>query len=771
VASIDNPGALGSTSVPDYPSPRGEALIGLGVAGLVACVATVPLWTNSFFYFADDFQTFFMPTFAEIARQLKSSSFPFSTPRSWYGGAILAEYQFAVFNPVSLVLYLIIDNVRRLEQAAAIYAVFHIALLSGGLFTLCRTLRIARPEAATAAIAGSTSMWVIYWGAQTWICALVGIAWLPWAFAALVWAYRDSRFVALGALATTLALISGWPFTIVALGIAVAIGTGADFALRHRVRPCARVCFAMVVGACLAAPALFPLWFYLEESTRLRGSLTGELSAGFDTLLAAGVPVFPETWRIFGGTERLTYSPPMQYATWFLPAVLVNANWTALTRDKAPTAVILILLVAAFGALSTFATGWHFRMPFRLLPYYHISLTVLAAWLITHGRTTLSSGQIWRVGRTWMALAIPFGLAMANAGGPNSEQAVWIAALCLTALLCRWAQLALPRYWLVVPVVSHAAIFVVLTTSIPENGMVAHWRVMPTKPVEAAKPADAVRQLTLFQPIGKDGSFGLGRKLDAAFWTEIGPGNTAMYQGVESVNGYSAVQPRGFKDTLCFDYMGASCPNIAERLFRKEPSTGHAVIDLLRIERVVAQKGRLAASFAAQAGPAWTRTETRSFSEVFVRAAPLSGPRRLSVVPPGATLIPVARPAGRETYLIKAGQSGGTLVLAQPWYPGLRAYLDGQALSVRPLLNLLPSIELPPGRQGQLVIAYRPAGLDLGISVAALGLALLFFAYLAAGSPSVARWRLAGRRSPVFAEVRVQRRGGAPDGFDARRGP
>lgn len=145
----------------EAPARWGDAAAGLLVGIGAASTAALPLLGNPYFYFADDFQTFFLPIFQEIARQLKSGHFPLMTDRTWYGGALLAEYQFAVFNPISLALYVVIDYFDRLDRAAAAYALFHISVLAGGIFTLCRGLRIGRPEAAVAALAGSTSMWVI----------------------------------------------------------------------------------------------------------------------------------------------------------------------------------------------------------------------------------------------------------------------------------------------------------------------------------------------------------------------------------------------------------------------------------------------------------------------------------------------------------------------------------------------------------------------------------------------------------------------------------
>jgi hypothetical protein len=47
-----------------------------------------------------------MPDFREIARLLGQGHFPLVSDRLWNGGAFLQEHQLAVFNPVSMLLYL-----------------------------------------------------------------------------------------------------------------------------------------------------------------------------------------------------------------------------------------------------------------------------------------------------------------------------------------------------------------------------------------------------------------------------------------------------------------------------------------------------------------------------------------------------------------------------------------------------------------------------------------------------------------------------------------
>jgi hypothetical protein len=155
----------------------------LAVAAIAAAAAALPLLVNGYFYYADDNQTYFTPMFGEIARLLEAGEFPLSTDRVWYGGAILAEYQYGVFNPVCLLLLLIAHRFGDLAQAAAFYAIAHYAIFAAGSYVLGLALGFPRRAALTGACLAISSTWLLYWGAGNWIPALVSISYVPWCLA------------------------------------------------------------------------------------------------------------------------------------------------------------------------------------------------------------------------------------------------------------------------------------------------------------------------------------------------------------------------------------------------------------------------------------------------------------------------------------------------------------------------------------------------------------------------------------------------------------
>ena len=63
---------------------------------------------------------------------------------------------------------------------------------------------------------------------------------------------------------------------------------------------------------------------------------------------------------------------------------------------------------------------------------------------------------------------------------------------------------------------------------------------------------------------------------------------------------------------------------------------------------------------------------------------------------------------------------GGNRLIAfsRPYFCGYRAWINGRALPVRSIRNLIPLVEIPRGARGNIVLAYRPSWLIYGGAVA-----------------------------------------------------
>jgi hypothetical protein len=500
-------------------------------AAVAVAVAATALVVSPGFFLTDDYAAQFMPAFREIARLLAHGQFPLLSDRIWSGGALLQEYQYAVFNPVSLALYALIGRSNDLALGAAIYSLAHIAVLAGGTYVLCRVLGCARRHAFLVAVVAPLSDWVFYWGAADWIPALVSLAWLVWAWAFLILTYRRPAYAPAAAAMTAMTLLSGWPFADFALLVSALVAGRLLLASQPggRLRAAAWPALALAAGGLIAMPAILPLAFYAAFTQR--PPVEGHWATDLTGLLQFGMPFVQVRWGSFSPAEYESVSQPIVYAAWFAPLVLAGANWKRLLANRA---VWLVLgSAAAFAALSMISHIGLLRWMFRLLPYYQLAVLVLAAMALTQ---VDEDGQAWSFDRLALVIAaevwLAFGqtrtlalvyLAVAYAFGALA----WISARFKTRRDLRWTALALT---------TSVAVFWLTLWQASIGGWPQYprpWRQMTVASSSTAANVSGPIRFELAHPPSPTSDPGL------AFWETYANGNTALYKTGGSIGGYS----------------------------------------------------------------------------------------------------------------------------------------------------------------------------------------------------------------------------------------
>ena len=71
--------------------------------------------------------------------------------------------------------------------------------------------------------------------------------------------------------------------------------------------------------------------------------------------------------------------------------------------------------------------------------------------------------------------------------------------------------------------------------------------------------------------------------------------------------------------------------------------------------------------------------------------------------------------------------AGGWLLLADSYYPGWAAYVDGEQRTVYPAQGLLRAVQLPAGAE-LVEFVYQPTSFYVGVGLTLLGLALMLWA-------------------------------------------
>jgi hypothetical protein len=692
------------------------------IAGLMCLtVALYPTLINQAFYFIDDYQLQFAPMFIEVGRLLADGTFPLMTDRSWYGGAILAEYQYGVLNPISLLLYFAFNfGFWNLQTAATFFSLAHLFILSTGIFYFCAEFGCNRSEATVASITGCTSTWILYWCAADWIPGLVSLSWWPWALALLSRSAEGHRAIFPAAIFTALLLLSGWPFSDLALLIAAGIIALFSMRSRQNLSGTLRICVALTLGVGLAMPAIMPLWFFVQEGGRdLPLETQNAWRPALEGLLAFGFPSFLTVWRTFELRYEFLLSPPMLYAGWFLPLILLKTNWRRSLLDDRH-GLSLFAMATAFFVLSLLPGFGNFRYPFRWIPYFHLSIIFLCFWAI--GKERHLHGSIGLGSFLWFCATIICGFVLAIGNSPGLfilHGSFLLLLLGLTAALVfiiRKPDQYSNNQALGIFALGQLLIFMAMVNIWPTNDRVANWHLPASRAVYTQQPEyRQIRQLSLYNDIQPMSS-------DELWWTEVmSGGNVNLLFGTAALNGYSPIRPAHLDRALCFDYKGAACLDVSRRLFSRDPSTGASMAELFRLDRIVVTHGSHQEEFEKWKTSDWILTHDGKYSQSYERVRRDSEfPGSISWAEPGTHFKISSSTVRQETFDVTSSPNfaGGLVVFARAWYPGYNARLNGQSLPVLRHLGIFPEVRLPPGANGVLELEYWPAGFTMGLWMA-----------------------------------------------------
>jgi hypothetical protein len=243
----------------------------------------------------------------------------------------------------------------------------------------------------------------------------------------------------------------------------------------------------------------------------------------------------------------------------------------------------------------------------------------------------------------------------------------------------------------------------------------------------------------------------------------IMPSNTPMYGGVKFVNGYSPMMLKNEHLLFGFQYSSSIIIRDLAQLF-KNPLRIDKILDLLGIQGLVLGKALLSKASAFE-DMGWhldacsesalvMSKESKVLSSVESVLTAVSRDSEADV----ANYLHTENPANLKHAVIRTNNIGhmtpndfspvaiaqinegrnsitaaikndsttenGMLVFRRAWYPGYRAFLDGEELPVLVADLLLPAVEIPKGRQGKLTLVYEPASLRIGLVVVVFSLLL-----------------------------------------------
>jgi hypothetical protein len=757
---------------PDRSAPRRarEWVITLLVMAVVGVVAGAPELLHPQFYFHDDMQLYFVPHIVEIGRQLRAGLLPLLSEYSWLGGALAGEYQPALFSVPHLLLCWALAGFEPASIASTLSIGF-IALAGGGAYRAARlsdfSVVLALSIAGVAALNGFNLAW------SCWLPAITAWTWLMWSWWALVrlrrsqvWRWSDVAGAALCIYAT---LAAGWPtITLLVVPLALYVHFSVPAGTSERLAAIGAAC-ALVLGGLLAAPALLSLVEFTRESGRSEvAARSWAWTVPLGAIKGLVAPLSSAKWSAFG-TENLHQN--RELAGGVLPPLVVLA--TLLFGDRAKHK---LLAIPAF--LSVAVLVWSmlpgippFRWPFRWLPAVHVLLVIAAAQLLRSGKTspTLDDRQDtsgYRILR-WSGI-LGIGLVALIVALEPADLRLLILALvavvsCSTLILARSAKLDAS---------------LVFGVGVLAN-MAAPWLLQPRRVATPYWTVDACAAHLARTP-PSDLYFGLypwgalmTSKPGKGRGGCLAPGNLPMVFQRHFIGGYSPLMVEGLNKVLDMQVhgeLGISGLRDALETWARPGSLfdrwGVAGLVVPKASWFSAFDGRLAGHGWQPVedvgdGMIWRRKELRPKPPLLssierVRFAPnavaarsgllLYEGREWLFVPSNARSeaargnevsyasaaieLHASAPPRVEARVKTSASAPALVVLHRPYYPGYRATFDGAPLELGRADAVLVAFELPPGRDGNLVIEYAPWGTrPLGVFAAAAGLAALLAAF------------------------------------------
>lgn len=666
---------------------------------------------------------------------------PLWNPKEGLGTPFFALWRTRVFSPFSVPFYFL-----PIESALALSLFLKMAVAGCMTWYVARRFGLHSPTAFLAAIAFQWSAPVLGWLAMPVADVVV---WLP-----LVW-YALERFslgkVALwpkAAVVIALMGLGGEPKAF--LGVAalsllyLLLRTLFDRNSAHPIWASFGFVLAWTAGAGLLAVQLLPYLEYLREAAP-GTPVSPVLRSAWDLLAVISPDLLPPDRAAARAAAALLYPGLVPWILLFV-WVALRPHARAARRARLDAMLIASALMAIVAACAQ-AKLFPFPALNRFAPEH-----LLAVWPMAAAFTAAGVIEEWMVldaeamKRTLRRLLLFGPLAILSVvtgliaglvrGGGDWMTAVYIALALIVLIVALARTIFKPS----LPLLAHTAI--ALTVA---GLYLAHGRHVPFTPV-----ADAFPQTPFIESL-RAMDTRLGGTPAMRHWPLAGNGIAQIYtpSGV-MLTRYQGFMERAKKDPELLRRTGAHA-----LLLKREDIQGTfaPLRSVLRIEEVFPAGAILFRDLQARARTAMIYTGRRV--EAF-------DPNQLdSTRPPlleGATL--PESDEGRETpatiieerpgfVSVRIGETRpGVLVLADAYYPGWTAAVDGRPTPVIPVDGMFRGVEIGPGEH-EVNIEYAPASLQAGAITSGITLLVVLLA--------LRPWRNRRRRRAEKAEAAAER--------------
>ena len=700
--------------------------VGAGVAVVAFCLLL--LWHDPLVFWNDDYQLSILPVFADVARSWSEGHWPLLSPYSWVCSNLAGEFQYGTFSIfINAAVVLIWKFPLAFAQQAAALSMAHLFVLAAGAFLLARQRKLTTPLALFVALVATLNGWNICWGATDWFGALGAFAWLPWAWWGLERSLeRDRgrwRFL-WPAPFVYLVVTGGFPYTVVMLGVIAAWLSLRSLVETRSLRFIFPLALGTALGFGLSAPAWLALLDYVQGSGRAITSASAHRQWVVPLAALPGfiLPCWTVSWADF--STRLLPHGATELAGGLVPPVailagLVREGRAFVRRIRWDLLLLLLLLL-----VSMLPSAGVFRWSFRWLPLIHLMMALCAAEaLLSEGAAGRSAIFFRSSGLTALALVACGLIAMQffHMGGPNAFPFAWIllGIAGVWAATDFWTQKFPGRAWL--PAAIAFGVLLATYLCLPTNCEVPKFNFSQelTKP----EPLDPQR---LYLAVYSPAEYVYQREYRQGPVGQISrPGSTPMWARLRFINGYSPILAAGVARELTFFIHGEIDGEVGKYLVENQAGPA-GILEQLGVDGIV-----IAREIPVEPPPGdWQLEVSNDEGRVFHhRGAPYPQVRSVKWIDSRpndefstATISEIvdARNSIGCKVNVPDGDKAALLTVSRAYFRGYEARLGATKLKVDSYRGLFPTVEVPPGARGDLVLSYRPWWLIYGGVCAAL---------------------------------------------------
>ncbi|MFI6170490.1 hypothetical protein ACIBCN_27165 [Nocardia sp. NPDC051052] len=687
------------------------------VSGVVVGYAAV-LLANARHFYTDDTEAQYGPMWVMLGRYLREGRFPALVPWEWMSGNYSLE-EAGLYNPPQLLVDLIAPSIDDLAAYVTVVKLIFSIIAALGVFRICLAYGARAPWAALAGVAFPLSGWFLFFDEASWATSLTGTAWMVHAWASAVRYTRGRSGPIPTVIFLYLAISVQYVFPAVESALMIVAVAVGERIYQRTWAPSLRLLLAAgcagLAGLETYLPGMLssPVTWRGDERILNDPFLTVPWSESLNASLPTTVPAFNGWW---GYVQPL----PMVYIAWFLIPALAFIDWrAALTSAKNLCGVTLFATAVLMWCAGPGNIG-PLRWPARVLPMVAVALLVLVCVLLSRHGTFVH----WRRRGIAAVLLVALLFVRSFSAAPHQVIRHLVAAAAVVALGALAVWLARTRGAAAACGLSIAAMFPIAYTQVHNA---------PPTPMSYGFPerrSDMKATFPHFDGVTLQlADRALLRPEDkslAGAYGSLAFGNYAKNMNLDYVTAYTPIGHAAFSAILCMGWDGSTCPDAYRRAFATEPTTGRAIVDLMKVDRVVLQRAQYPDAPDHPAPPGWKWVDYPGHDRyiwVLEREdGPISTRNGLIADTEGVSATSTERTSVTSRIRVTSVH-GGRVVFARLAWPGYRVTMHGRELPAGAVAKTFVAVDIPAGTENaEVILTWRPPGWRIGIATALAGL-------------------------------------------------